>query len=81
MGQHTEQPVARLLTRETKCAVCHDTAWVCENHPDKPWDGPHACPCGAPGAPCPACNAINDRDAPRMPEGFKTEVDKAGWRH
>jgi hypothetical protein len=32
-------------------------------------------------APCPVCNATNDRDAPRLPEGSKTEVDKEGWRY
>jgi hypothetical protein len=30
---------------------------------------------------CPVCNSTNGRDAPRLPEGFKTEVDKDGWRH
>jgi hypothetical protein len=29
----------------------------------------------------PACNAANGGEAPRMPSGFKTEVDKKGWRH
>jgi hypothetical protein len=41
----------------------------------------NACQCGAPGAPCLICNATNDRDTPRMTGGFKTEVDKDGWRH
>jgi hypothetical protein len=26
-----------------KCLVCEDTGWVCENHPDQPFTGPHAC--------------------------------------
>jgi len=26
-----------------KCLLCEDTGWVCENHPDQPWQGPHAC--------------------------------------
>jgi hypothetical protein len=64
-----------------KCSHCEDCGWGCERHTEKPWEGPHACPCGAPGAPCPVCNATNDGDAPRMPGGFKTEVDKEGWRH
>jgi hypothetical protein len=34
-----------------------------------------------PGAPCPECNATNDATVPRMPSGFKTVVDKDGWRH
>jgi hypothetical protein len=33
--------------------------------------GQHACTCGAPGAPCPVCNAANDGNAPRIPDGFK----------
>src|SRR6478752_1743148 len=40
-----------------KCLVCEDCGWVCENHPDQPWQGPHACACGGAGAPCPRCNA------------------------
>jgi hypothetical protein len=63
------------------CARCKDSGWVCERHSESPWDGDQACRCGAPGAPCPACNAANDGEAPRMPSGFKTEVDKKGWRN
>jgi hypothetical protein len=32
------------------CLVCDDTGWVCENHPDQPWTGPHACTYGGAGA-------------------------------
>jgi hypothetical protein len=32
------------------CARCRNTGWVCEAHDDRPWDGPHACGCDAPGA-------------------------------
>jgi hypothetical protein len=64
--------------RMTTCPQCEGCGWVCERLTEKPWEGPHACPCGAPGAPCPACNATNDGAAPRMPEGFKTDVDKDG---
>jgi hypothetical protein len=32
--------------RRMKCLCCEDTGWVCENHPDQPWEGPHACSCG-----------------------------------
>jgi hypothetical protein len=49
---------------------------VCEAHPDRPWEGEHACACGGAGAPCPRCNASDDDPAPRMPKGFKTEFDK-----
>ena len=64
-----------------KCALCEDSGWVCENHPQRPWEGEHGCTCGGAGAPCPLCNVTNDRNSPRMPKGFKTEVDKDGWRH
>jgi hypothetical protein len=23
------------------CLLCEDTGWVCENHPDQPFTGPH----------------------------------------
>jgi hypothetical protein len=64
-----------------KCPLCGDSGWVCESHPLEPWDGPHACGCGAPGAPCPTCNAENDETAPRLPSGFTAQFDKKGWRH
>ena len=25
-----------------KCTRCQDVHWVCENHPDKPWNAEHA---------------------------------------
>ncbi|MCP2106688.1 hypothetical protein M2202_007532 [Bradyrhizobium japonicum] len=65
----------------TTCVSCDDLGWVCENHPDRPWDGPRACSCGDAGAPSPACNAAGEGEVPRMPEGFRVEVDKDGWRH
>ena len=63
------------------CTRCEGSGWVCESHPDKPWEGTSACPCGAAGMPCPACNAPEEGAALRLPEGFKTEFDKDGWRH
>ena len=61
------------------CFVCEDVGWVCEIHPDYPWDG--TCPCGGPGAPCPRCNVPVEGQPPRMPEGFRTVFDQDGWRH
>lgn len=56
-----------------RCILCDDTGWVCENHQDQPWMGPHACSCGGAGAPCPKCNQADDGDVPRLPEGFEPE--------
>jgi hypothetical protein len=63
------------------CMRCEDTGWVCEAHQDRSWDGPHPCGCGAAGAPCPACNAPERDEPPRLPDGFRTDFDKDGWRH
>jgi hypothetical protein len=46
---------------------------------EKPWEGERACPCGGAGMPCPNCNMTDNE--PRTPEGFRTDVDKKGWRH
>jgi hypothetical protein len=64
-----------------KCALCEDSGWVCENHPKRAWEGEHACGCGGAGAPCPACNAPEPGEAPRLPKGYDTAFDKEGWRH
>jgi hypothetical protein len=64
-----------------KCSRCEDRGWVCENHPERPWEGGNACTCGGVGMPCPRCNATLENETPRLPAGFKTEFDKKGWRH
>src|SRR5262249_45361796 len=28
-----------------KCTACDDCRWVCEEHHDRPWEGPRACSC------------------------------------
>jgi hypothetical protein len=71
-------------TREragVKCSLCQDCGWVCENHPDQPWEGKDACTCGGAGAPCPRCNVPEKGKTARLPENFPTEFDKKGWRH
>jgi hypothetical protein len=61
-----------------RCALCEDTGWVCENHPDTPWDGEHACDCGGAGMPCPKCNPSDLDRPPRPPTGMRIEYDKKG---
>lgn len=70
---------ARALARDKRAAIehacicCEGTGWVCEEHPNQPWEGAHACHCGAAGAPCPHCNRPDDGEAPRMPPGFEPD--------
>jgi len=63
------------------CLLCEDCGWVCEAHPELPWEGGHACTCGGAGMPCPVCNPVQEGSEPRMPAGFKTDTDKKGRRH
>jgi hypothetical protein len=64
-----------MADRTPNCFRCDDCGWVCEAHPERPWQGPLACECGAPGAPCPDCNSSHDIsegiETPRLP--FKPE--------
>lgn len=39
------------------CPLCKGIGWVCERHPDRPFDGSSGCTCGGGETPCPACNA------------------------
>jgi hypothetical protein len=59
--------------KPARCANCDGYGWVCENHPDVPWEGVagYGCDCGA-GMPC-SCNTASP------PWDFKSDfVDEAG---
>jgi hypothetical protein len=59
-----------------RCSRCEDLGWVCENHPERPWNKalPNGCECGA-GMPCPACN-VTDADNPsRLPASLKQPIN------
>jgi hypothetical protein len=43
------------------CPKCFGVGWVCEMHPDRPWNEDLGCMCGL-GLPC-ECNAVNEDDA------------------
>jgi hypothetical protein len=63
------------------CTRCSNARWVCEAHPQRPWgDVQGACCCGAPGEPCPVCNRVEADEVPKMPEGFRVDMDEKGWR-
>ena len=68
------------------CSHCNDEGWVCENHPDVPWEGGSATCCakeGKPwncgaGTPCRACNPSDEFNPPREPYGFTPIFDGTG---
>ena len=49
-----------------ECFRCDDSGWVCENHPERPWQGPRACQCGGAGMPCLRCNRAEGHELPRL---------------
>ena len=60
------------------CMGCKDTGWVCEAHPNKPWSGPSACLCGAPGMPChTCCPDVSEEKPPDVSRVF-TGIARAG---
>jgi hypothetical protein len=81
MDQDQAREAARALARaerdklELTCSLCDGSGWVCEEHPDQLWQGPHACTCGAAGAPCPHCNSTDADEPPRLPKGFEPDAD------
>jgi hypothetical protein len=78
MDRDEAREAARALARserakpENICSLCDGGGWVCEEHPDQPWQ--HACTCGAAGAPCPHCNSAADEPL-RLPKGFEPDAD------
>jgi len=75
----TENARLELAVPCTKCDGCF---WVCESHPDRPWDGNKACGCGGAGEPCPQCNPSDRQHAPKHLPGFRMVCDREnGWRH
>jgi len=69
----------------SECEVCGGARWVCEDHPDKPWDGASdredACHCGGAGMPCQVCNRTVGQEPPEMPPGYRTMIDIDGPKH
>lgn len=66
------------LSPRSACERCDDTYWVCESHPDRPWNGPRACGCGAAGMPCELCNPTSGPDDPPdiTRTGVRVSVDR-----
>jgi hypothetical protein len=58
------------------CSRCRDARWVCENHPDKPWNAEHEMICRGAGMPCPDCNEPDDAERPAMGDDFTPVFDR-----
>jgi hypothetical protein len=48
--------------------------------PNRPWEGPRACGCGAPGDPCPVRNRVDTGTEPELPEDFVVDIRKIRGR-
>ena len=57
------------------CWRCDGSGWVCESHPERPWQGAQACGCGAAGMQCLLCNPSDGLTPPRMPADFVDDED------
>lgn len=55
------------------CPICRGIGWVCENHPEKPWDLELGCVCGA-GAPC-KCNETDGVHEPDVSQVIGEEAE------
>ena len=56
-GRYAARKVGVGWPSMVKCQRCRVVRWVCENHPDKPWDRDHEQICGGAGMPCPVQRA------------------------
>ena len=66
----------------SECEVCGGARWVCEDHPDKPWDGASdredACHCGGAGMPCLVCKSDDRAGAAGDAAGIP-DYDRHQW--
>jgi hypothetical protein len=56
---------------KSDCPICKGLGWVCENHPDKPWDPAIGCQCGGAGVPCDCQGPQDGIDEPDVSEIIK----------
>jgi hypothetical protein len=56
------------------CTLCDDCGWVCEVHPDRPWEGPRL-RLRRRRRTLPGCNSGDGISPPRLPQGFKTDAE------
>jgi len=60
------------------CNNCNNSGWVCEEHPNKPWEQGKVTCCSGAGMPCEWCN---NEEEPRDLAGMKIKLNKDGWRN
>lgn len=53
------QRISDIDASDPECLLCEGTGWVCEDHPEVPWDE-GAC-CGGAGMPC-CCNPLHSAE-------------------
>src|SRR6266404_5670657 len=66
-----------------KCTLCEDCGWVCESRPDRPWEGEHACSCGAVSALQRDRRRYGTADAERLQNRIRQEglaLSNRGWQ-
>lgn len=74
------------MTYEATCAICSDTGWVCENHPDRVWYGlmkdghPRCCDVSA-GMPCDNCNPCDEHNPPKKTGMASVYYNRNGVNH
>ena len=75
-GRYAARKVGVGWPSMVKCQRCRVVRWVCENHPDKPWDRDHERTCGGAGMPCPDCNEPREGERPAMSADFIPAFDQ-----
>ena len=61
-----------------KCLVCEGCGWVCESHPERPWEGEHACTCGGAGNAMPELQPCGRADGTEAARGFQDAGGQKG---
>jgi len=57
-----------------KCLLCEDCGWVCEAHPDRPWEANMSAAAVALALLARTVTASEDDTAPRMPKASRPNL-------
>jgi hypothetical protein len=56
------------------CLRCDNCRWVCEKHPERPWEGPTGQRLRRGRRALPFCDRTDADTVPEMPEGFVVDT-------